>query len=165
MECRELAQRLNSVKYLRSKEEVKIFDRTLEALSDLSNVDCLDEILLVFDDNTEQHEVMFGLVHFVESIGLSCELKMIFTTLPCLVVRAKEWTRILLMRILNGNESYAMLLRLLHGDGLTSLVGDQSLTVKSILLDLMIAIQDRAEKTSRVGEVIKLLASKGEIVN
>ncbi len=86
---------------LRSPDEVVAFEQALAELGQSPNPDDLPKLHLILDDACQQPEVMFSLVHFLESFDLQEQLKAFIQVMPDLVERAAEWTTILHSRITN----------------------------------------------------------------
>ncbi|MDI9638252.1 Imm30 family immunity protein [Geitlerinema splendidum] len=86
---------------LRSPDEIAAFEQALAELAQNPNPDDLPELHLILDDACQQPEVMFSLVHFLESFDLQVQLPAFLQALPDLVKRAAEWTTILHSRMMN----------------------------------------------------------------
>ncbi|KAM3116391.1 Imm30 family immunity protein [Phormidesmis sp. 146-33] len=86
---------------LRSPDEVAAFEQTLVKLAQNPDSANLPSLHLILDDASQQPEVMFGLVHFLESFDVQVQLQAFIQVLPDLVKRAPEWTTILHSRIMN----------------------------------------------------------------
>ena len=105
--------RLHANRLLRSPEEVAAFEEALAALALEPRPEWLTELHLVFDDHCVHHEVMFGLVHFLESFDLDAQIKAMLSVLPVMAEQAPDWARILHYRILNDGQARAHLQRLI----------------------------------------------------
>jgi hypothetical protein len=116
MNVTQLIEKLNANKFMRSDEEVMSFDFTLAELALHPNSEYLPALYLVFDDRCEQHEVMYGLIHFLESFELKDQLQAFIDTIDRMVVNAKEWTMILLYGILNQDLSRNLYSQMLHSN-------------------------------------------------
>ncbi len=92
---------LEANRLLRSPNEVCDFERTLETLAQNPDSADLPSLHLVLDDTCEQPEVMFSLVHFLESFDVQEQVEAFIQAMPDLVKRAVEWTAILYSRIMN----------------------------------------------------------------
>lgn len=114
MNVTQLIEILNANKFMRSDEEVMIFEFTLAELALHPNSEYLPALYLVFDDRCEQHEVMYGLIHFLESFELKDQLQAFIDTIDRMVVNAKEWTMILLYGILNQDLARSLYSQMLH---------------------------------------------------
>ncbi|UQZ34441.1 hypothetical protein C2I18_13475 [Paenibacillus sp. PK3_47] len=86
---------------LRTELEFERFDQALEGLAGNMEDDVIRQIFKVFDDETEQEEVMFSLVHFVESYQQEMYLTQLLESLPDMLETARNWAIILNKRILN----------------------------------------------------------------
>ncbi|GGF65741.1 hypothetical protein GCM10010912_08490 [Paenibacillus albidus] len=93
--------RLYENRLLRTELECEQFDRALEGLAGDTEDRIIHEVFRVFDDETEQEEVMFGLVHFVESYQMDMYLTQLLESLPAMLEPARDWAIILNKRILN----------------------------------------------------------------
>lgn len=86
---------------LRSPDEVALFEQTLEKLAQNPDPADLPSLHLILDDACEQPEVMFSLVHLLESFEVQEQVQAFIQVMPDLVNRAAEWTAILHSRIMN----------------------------------------------------------------
>ena len=114
MNVTQLIERLNANKFMRSDEEVMIFEFTLAELALHPNSEHLPELYLVLDDRCEQHEVMYGLIHFLESFELKDQLQAFIDSIDRMIVNAKEWTMILIYGILNQDLARDLYSKMLH---------------------------------------------------
>lgn len=93
---------LKANKLMRSLEEVLAFDNALTELAQNTQQDVdLEELYLILDDNCSQQEVMWGLVHFLESFDAKQQLQALLNVIEQLVMSAPEWTEIIHYRIFN----------------------------------------------------------------
>ena len=92
---------LEANKLMRSPEEVAAFENALAQLAENSPKENLPALHLILDDHSEQPEVMFSLVHFLESFAIDEQLQAFISVVPQLIAAAPDWTRILHTRILN----------------------------------------------------------------
>ncbi|MEK5234402.1 Imm30 family immunity protein [Paenibacillus sp. FSL L8-0470] len=90
---------------LRTELECEQFEQALEGLAGDTEDAVIQQIFKVFDDDTEQEEVMFGLVHFLESYQMEMYLTQLLESLPELLETGRNWAIILIQRIL-GDDSY-----------------------------------------------------------
>jgi hypothetical protein len=86
---------------LRSPDEVVRFEQNLEKLARNPAPPDLSSLHLILDDACEQPEVIFSLVHFLESFDMQEQVQAFTQVIPELVRRAGEWTAILHSRIMN----------------------------------------------------------------
>lgn len=101
-------------KLMRSPDEVIAFENALASLADRPQNEDLPDLHLILDDRCEQPEVMFGLIHFLESFDVSAQLQAFVTVVPQLMLVASEWTRILHDRILNDDDACCLYRDILH---------------------------------------------------
>jgi hypothetical protein len=99
---------LEANRLLRSPNEVALFEQTLEKLAQNPDPADLPSLHLILDDTCEQSEVMFSLVHFLESFEVQKQVKAFIQVMPDLVKRAAEWTAILHSRIINDDVARSM---------------------------------------------------------
>lgn len=76
---------LESNRLLRSPDEVAAFEQTLEKLAQKPNPIDLPSLHLILDDACEQPDVMFSLVHFLESFEVQEQVQAFIQVLPDLV--------------------------------------------------------------------------------
>ncbi|NJM44804.1 MAG: hypothetical protein HC860_00500 [Alkalinema sp. RU_4_3] len=92
---------LEANRLMRSPHEVTLFEQTLEQLAQSPDPADLSRLHLVLDDACEQPEVMFSLVHFLESFEVQEQVQAFIQVMPALAERAAEWSEILQSRIMN----------------------------------------------------------------
>lgn len=95
--------RLYENRLLRTELECEQFDLALEGLAGDTEDAVIHQIFKVFDDDTEQEEVMFSLVHFVESVQMEMYLTQLLESLPDMLEHARNWAIVLNTRILNDD--------------------------------------------------------------
>lgn len=136
---------LNENKLLKTNEEIEKFQCAIENI--LSNEDYTDIKYLCtgFDDNTEDDEVMFGLIHAIESYDRIADMKLtlkeFIDSIPSVYPYAKEWIKIMNKRILNDENSLKEYIEIVKNcDG----------KLKFILIELMNEIKkDNPERFSK----------------
>ncbi|GLF90664.1 hypothetical protein Saga11_19230 [Bacillus safensis] len=104
----ELAELKNN-RLLRDESEIKKFEIAIESILNLQNVNHIEILCQGFDDSTENDEVMFGLIHAIESydnlVSSEISLEVLAKSIPKMIPHAKEWLKILHKRILNHESS------------------------------------------------------------
>jgi Immunity protein 30 len=105
---------LEANKLMRSPDEVTAFENALASLADRPQNEDLPDLHLILDDRCQQPEVMFGLIHFLESFDVSAQIQAFVTVVPELMLVASEWTRILHSRILNDGDACRLYRDILH---------------------------------------------------
>jgi hypothetical protein len=105
---------LQANRLMRSPEEIAAFEKALTELAENPKNEDLPSLHLVLDDGCEQQEVMFSLVHFLESFDVKKQIEAFVFVVPQLIVTAPEWTRILHNRILNDESACRLYQNILH---------------------------------------------------
>ena len=109
-----LIQIMKANRFMRSRAEVVAFDEAMAQLAKHPKNEYLPELHLVLDDECEHHEVMYGLIHFLESFDAKEQFQALIDVIPELIVRAPEWTKTLHYGILNDDSSCALYKEILH---------------------------------------------------
>ncbi|WP_257000974.1 Imm30 family immunity protein [Terribacillus saccharophilus] len=110
---------------------------------------------MAFDDNTQQFEIMFSLVHVIEHLyrnNLKDGLTLIAKSIPKITKQATEWIDILHYRILNHPQ-----VRLVYREVLYQIDTD----IASNIIGLLIEIKDKnPERFS--GAVTEVINNRGK---
>lgn len=109
-----LIDSLKANRRMRSPNEVAAFENALAELAKHPKNDYLPALHLVLDDECEQQEVMFGLIHVLESFDVKEQLQAFVAVSPQLIIAAPEWTGILHNRILNDESACRLYQEILH---------------------------------------------------
>lgn len=100
---------LKNNRLLRNESEIEKFEKSIENILDMKDVNHIEILCQGFDDLTENDEVMFGLIHAIESydkiVSSEISLKVLANSIPKMLPHAKEWLKILHKRILNHEPS------------------------------------------------------------
>ena len=96
---------LKENRLMKTSQEFRIFEQTLETIAKNPNDDDLKELHLILDDNCEHPEVMFGLIHFLESFEMQKQIQAFIAVVPQLMIVAPEWTKIIHYRIINDESA------------------------------------------------------------
>jgi hypothetical protein len=102
-------ERLRRARRLDTEDAIREFEEALAALPDTLDAQTLDDLHMVFDDDTMDPGVMFDLVHRLERTPTGAQEASLLRVLPRLMETAPEWAETLVMRILN-NEAARMTL-------------------------------------------------------
>jgi len=104
----EVKKLLNN-KLLRTDQEILYFEEAIENILTFNEVEHIKILCSGFDDSTENEEVMFGLIHAIESydndFGMENSLEKMVEALPSMLPQARGWSIILHKRILNYEPS------------------------------------------------------------
>lgn len=95
---------------LNSEQEISRFIAALQRLPSEPSAELVDQLLRVFDDETQLPDVMFDVVHLIERARPGVEEDALLHSLVEMVSRAPWWTETLLMRLLNNVPSRAALI-------------------------------------------------------
>jgi len=79
----------------------------------MKDVKLVKDLCSGFDDQTEDHEVMFGLVHAIEDFEAKEGLFEMAKSIPSMLPHAKEWATILNYRVLNHEPSRKLYIKVL----------------------------------------------------
>lgn len=105
---------LQANRLMRSDDEIAGFENALAELANNPKSEYLPELHLVLDDRCQHEEVMFSLVHFLESFDVKEQLQAFLHVLPKLLDSAPKWTRIIHTRILNDELTSALYQEMLN---------------------------------------------------
>lgn len=147
MDVKAQVQRLQQNKFLRNRNEVQEFEEAIENIMSLKDVKLIKDLCSGFDDQTEQHEVMFGLLHAVEDFEGEEGLLEIAKAIPIMLPQAKEWATILHYGILNDDPSRAQ-----YG----KILSQVNLSVRHTIVGILKEIKDEdpARFENSVNEVL-----------
>lgn len=118
-------QQLRENRLMRDIEEVKKFERALQTIMQEEDAESIRGLCSAFDDETEQEEVMFGLVHAVEHLGRDEKVLELAKSISIMLPHAKEWAKLFHYRILNVEKvrlQYAEALSCFDGISLSVIV-------------------------------------------
>ncbi|MDY6802907.1 MAG: Imm30 family immunity protein [Cyanobacteriota bacterium] len=114
-----LIETLKENRLMQTEREINSFETALAEIANNPNEEDLPKYHLILDDRCQQPEVMFGLVHFLESFEPETQLQAFIKVIPQLALDAPEWTKILHNRILNDEfacNTYLKILRSLNSE-------------------------------------------------
>ena len=96
---------------IRNDEEFEIFDSTLDLLcNETIEANNIISLIHVLDDNTEDMEVMYRLIHLIEEYISSEESYiMLLNGISDIVNNSPEWSRVIMYRLLNDDDSVVKL--------------------------------------------------------
>lgn len=141
MDIIHLTQILIDNRLLRSQEEVSKFEQAISGILDLKDLNHIRNLCMGFHDATEHDEIMFGLIHAIESyddlFGSEQSLKELAQSLPLMIPHAKEWAKTLHKRILNHDPSRKIY---------SKVISKGEINNKNIVLQLLNEIKQRNPK-------------------
>jgi hypothetical protein len=134
-------QRLKDNRLLRTQQEMHEFEQSIINILSINDVQHIENLCLGFDDATENDEVMFGLIHAIESydktFGSELPLKKLAESLNYMLPHAKEWAKTLHKRILNHDASSRVY---------AEIISNVDLSIKSIVIEIVNEIKDKNPK-------------------
>ncbi|OFD56168.1 hypothetical protein BWGOE4_32350 [Bacillus mycoides] len=153
MDTQEYVKRLYDSHLLQNENEIREFNESCIRVIECNDVSVIPDLCLVFDDDTEQFDVMFSLIHGIESLyenNIEEGLKYIATAAPSMMSGAKDWVEIIHYRILNNPQ-----IRTVYGKVLSQFNPSITSGIKELLLE--IKNEDPDIFSESVNEVIKLI--------
>ena len=109
-----LIQILTENRLMQTPQEVEAFETALAEIAKNPDENNLTAYHLILDDRCQSPEVMFSLIHFLESFDMEKQIEAFITMIPQLMLSVTEWTRILHNRILNDESACQVYQKLLH---------------------------------------------------
>ena len=146
-------KKLYTNRLLQSQKEISEFEEALSNLVSLGDKSVITGLCLGFDDDTEQYEIMFGLVHGIEHLykeNIEEGLYLITLAVPSVIDRAREWMEVLHYRILNHEQ-----VRRIYGSVLSKLDDNTKEIIVNLLSD--IKSEDPNMFSNSVDEVLKAI--------
>ncbi len=140
--------RLFQARKLSSAEEYEQFEASLIALQDKLQMSDISKLCKVFYDDTEDEEVMFGLIHFIEQFVGEEYLKCIAMCSPNMT-DAHEWAMILNTRILNHQKYFAQY---------TEIIAAMEEPDKTKIINLLMDVKE--DNPDRFGEKVDYILEK-----
>ncbi len=99
---------------MQTQQQVTDFENALAKIAENPDEQNLSAYHLVLDDQCQQPEVMFSLIHFLESFDIEEQIAAFIKVAPQLMINAPEWTRIIHDRILNDDSACQVYHKLLQ---------------------------------------------------
>lgn len=130
MDKNALINRLFVVRKLSSQKECEEFDLCLMELEKIIDVEDVGNTLKIFYDETEQHEMMFGLIHLIEQFDGKQYLNQIAKYSPDMS-DGHNWALCLNIRILNHAPSQKM-----YGNIIKKLSSQEQRKILNLLLEI-----------------------------
>ncbi|MFM7405104.1 MAG: Imm30 family immunity protein [Cuspidothrix sp.] len=109
---------LQENRLMQTETQVTNFENALTAIAENSDENNLSAYHLILDDQCQQPEVMFSLIHFLESFDMEKQITAFIHIVPQLMIIAPEWTRVIHNRILNDESACQVYQNLLHSANL-----------------------------------------------
>jgi hypothetical protein len=98
---------------METDEQIESFEQALNLIFSRHDFNDFESLIKGFDDNTENEEVMFSLVHAVEYFAEQKDAKNyineVLSSLNLMNPHALNWAEILILRIINNDDYYILL--------------------------------------------------------
>lgn len=141
-------QQLITCRKLSTDEECELFEDALQDLDGNIEPEDVEQICQAFCDDTEDEELMFELIHLIESLIGEEYLKCIALCAPAMK-DAHDWAMTLNKRILNSSKYFEKYMEVIAG------LGEKD---KEKILDLLADVKQ--DNPDRFGEKVDLLYEK-----
>lgn len=155
MDYTDVINRLKDNRLMHSEQEIILFEEALEEVANTNDDHLISQLMGVLDDETEQEEVMWGLIHTIEYLSAFSPkegLKQMIAAVPMNIEKSREWMEILHYRILNHEDYRRILVEALEEADEIS---------KEVVLNLLEDIRDEDPNSfkDKVNEVKKGLCT------
>jgi hypothetical protein len=141
MDIKSQTQILVDSRMLRTENEIQQFENAIANILNMNEVEHIKNLCLGFDNATEHDEVMFSLIHAIESydktFGSEKPLQQFAASIQSMLPHASEWVKTLNKRILNHDLS-----RRVYAE----VISNCDTGIKNIVLQLINEIKDKNPK-------------------
>lgn len=124
----EIIKALNDNRLMPTEAEVAAFESALRLLVESHEEHDLNLLFAIFTDRCTHQEVMWGLLHYIETYPMMTFLESLIQSQPMMLDDAREWCAIINFRILNHDAYRPAYRELYHRATL-----EQRRTVETIL--------------------------------
>jgi len=101
---KDMLKKLKIYSKMLKQEDIDFFEHYVWKLAEAKNLEILSELFQLFDDSCPYSEVMYSLVHAVESYPDDFYVKIFISNIEKMLVSSKNWVQILLFAILNDED-------------------------------------------------------------
>jgi len=137
----------------RDESYVLKFENKLEEIFSTGNPAMISKLLDVMDDKFEFDELMFSIIHTIESFDDFTYIQELFISLPEFVLKSPRWASIIVMRIINSPKTLDVFLESLE---------ILSLKKKKALILLLTSMAKRGDEIAKkVNPVLSELKKSG----
>ena len=143
-------QQLINARKLNTNEEYELFEGALQALQASITIDDIAEICKAFYDDTQDDEVMFGIIHLIEQLQGEEYLKTIAICTPDMK-DAHDWAMTLNKRIINSQKYFEKYIEI---------IGELEKDYKKKILKLLVDVKN--DNPKRFGDKIDMLIERTE---
>lgn len=106
---KQIVEELYKNRLLVTNEEVVKFENSLNEIAQVIEEDDILDLCNVFDDNTKDDEMMFGVIHLIESFSSERAFELTVLGVVNMMESALNWAKIIMYRCLNDDFSRDML--------------------------------------------------------
>lgn len=106
---KEIYTNLYNSRLLKDNNEIETFEENLEVLSETFTEEDIIELCSIFDDRTENVEVMFGAIHLLETLSSEKAFENTIKGVVEMSYKSPEWANIIIYRCLNDEFSVQMI--------------------------------------------------------
>lgn len=105
MDVKDELIKLYNSRLLKTTEEIETFEGAIEKIVNLQDAKLISKLCRCFDDKCENVEVMYGLVHAIETFEGEEYFEQVIIATKDMVETAKMWVRTIYYGILNDEQS------------------------------------------------------------
>jgi hypothetical protein len=109
----QLEKQLINNRLMQSEEETSLFEEAMDELFKEKTLDIIPVFIKAFDDNTEDFEVMFGMIHGIEALddifGINNSMNTLLQSVSLFREESEEWAETIFIRILNNEKARIIL--------------------------------------------------------
>ncbi|WP_052732400.1 Imm30 family immunity protein [Hymenobacter terrenus] len=102
-------QQLRDNRRMEADEQLTIFEEVLDQIAEDEDITNIPALCQGFDDDTDHSEVMWGLIHLIESYdrfsSRAEQLRYFLQGAPAMLPHAAEWLTTMLARVLNQDQA------------------------------------------------------------
>ena len=106
---KEIYINLYNSRLLANNNEIEIFEQNLELLSETFNEEDIIELCSIFEDKTQNVEVMFGAIHLLETLSSEMAFENTIKGVVEMSYTSPEWAKIITYRCLNDEFAVQMI--------------------------------------------------------
>ncbi|WP_046173628.1 Imm30 family immunity protein [Domibacillus indicus] len=117
MKAEEAIHTLMNSRFMRTETEISLFEEALEAVYQANDYRLTEELTGVLEDDTEQEEVMWGVIHAIEALSARSPKEALarqIAAVPENLDKSRGWLSILHVRIVNHDEYRGLLAEVLR---------------------------------------------------
>ncbi len=97
-------EKLKILAKMETPEDIKEFELLSWKLAQTREPDVLSQLISLFDDNNPYQEIMFGLLHIIETYPNEAYVKAVLRSLKTGLISHPEWTDRMVNRIFNEED-------------------------------------------------------------